>query len=475
METVIRRAIPAAHRRRIRKNLIPRRYVRHGPMSSSHGLKVRYTWGIRCRRRPGPWSEPGLPDVDRRLDSVPALRGGSLRPILFDLMVSCLVVVLALADTRTPRDGWWPGWWLPVCGAALALMCRRNRPETTFASIVILAGIPIMTSLARGIQDPHTLTAPAMDLAVLVALYSTVKYAPHARSGWLATGVTLLGTVLGILAFDQSRSQLGSLTLEATVACLGVWLLGAHSRSRRLLLEGLRERSAAAERERVHLAQLAVATERASIARELHDIVAHSLSVMIVQADGARYTLDRDSERARQAVDTVANTGRDALDEMRRLVAVLRSGETAGTSAHPFARLGELDGLIDRARAAGLTVRIARDGVSPPLPAGIELTLYRIVQESITNVIKHAGPGATIDIQFSYTPAAAEIHVLDDGGPTVSGDDAPADSMPCGGNGLIGLRERVAMYDGCLLAGPRPDGGWFVNARIPVPLFAASG
>jgi signal transduction histidine kinase len=244
-------------------------------------------------------------------------------------------------------------------------------------------------------------------------------------------------------------------------------------RNRRLYVATLEERAATLERERDHLARIAAADERAAIARELHDVVAHSLSVMIVQADGGTYAFDRDPEQARRALSTVAETGRDALEDMRRLVAVLRSDSTStGSSPEPEddrrrITLDQLDALAERARSAGLAVRLASNGVRPSLPAAVELTVYRIVQEALTNVLRHAGPGAAVELCLSYGPSEVSLSVVDDGGGLAGLVPVGALLPSTAGHGLVGMRERISVHGGHFEAGPRPDGGWRVTATVP--------
>jgi signal transduction histidine kinase len=241
--------------------------------------------------------------------------------------------------------------------------------------------------------------------------------------------------------------------------------MGYTVRSRRAYVRGLEERAATLEREREHLAQIAVADERAAIARELHDIVAHSLAVMIVQADGGRYAFETDPPQARAALDTVASTGREALEDMRRLVGVLRGvGEPRdGTDDRRPLTMAGLDTLVERARSAGLDVAVERAGVPPALPPAVELAAYRIVQEALTNVLRHAGRDAKVRLGVGYRPDGLELSIVDDGG---ASDRNPPFGTP--GNGLVGMRERISVHNGRFQAGPRLDGGWSVTATLPL-------
>jgi signal transduction histidine kinase len=238
------------------------------------------------------------------------------------------------------------------------------------------------------------------------------------------------------------------------------WVLGDSMRYRRAYYAALEDRAARLERERDAQAQIAAAAERARIARELHDVVAHNVSVMVVQADGASYALDRSPERARQALAAISSTGRQALSEMRRMLGVLRSddGETGVAPLPGIAQLGE---LLEQTRATGLTVSFTVEGVPAPLPGGLALAAYRIVQESLTNTRKHGGPAASAQVLLRYCEDVLVLQITDDGFGSAAGADG-------GGHGLTGMRERVALYNGTLQAGPLPGGGYQVTARLPV-------
>jgi signal transduction histidine kinase len=220
------------------------------------------------------------------------------------------------------------------------------------------------------------------------------------------------------------------------------------------------ERAARIERQRAEEARAAVAEERARIARELHDVVGHSVSVMTVQASGVRRLLKPEQEREREALLVVEQAGREALAEMRRLVGVLRRPEEAPALA-PQPSLQHLDRLVEQAREAGLPVDVQIEGEATELPAGLDLTAYRLVQEALTNAIKHA-QATRADVIVRYGDGVVELAVTDDGH---GSSDGSADS---GGHGLVGMRERVAVYGGELEAGPKPGGGFALRARLPL-------
>ncbi|MDG9678118.1 histidine kinase [Micromonospora sp. DH14] len=389
--------------------------------------------------------------------------GRSLRGVAFDVAVAALVVLVSLA-AAVSQPGGWAATAVGV-GMAVALLFRRTHPGVVTVAVAVLALIQVVARWGPLIYD----------VAVLIALYSVVKYGRRLRDGVLAGAVAAVGVLLAA-AQTPNVIQWWVTALWYALVTGAVWLVALNVRTRRLYVLSLEERAATLEREREAESRAAVAEERTRIARELHDVVAHSMAVMIVQADGARFMLDRDPAQARTAVKVVADTGRQALEEMRRLVGVLRdAGPTGGdddaagpaVAADPEHRrlaLAELPDLLARFADAGLHVRSTATGTPPTLPPGLELTVYRVVQEALTNALKHAGVGASVEVVLSYTVEAVVVRVVDDGRgrPLVS----PA---PPGGHGLLGMRERVTVYDGSLTAGPRPTGGWQVEVRLPLP------
>jgi signal transduction histidine kinase len=369
-----------------------------------------------------------------------------VRPALFDALVSLLVVALTLIS-YPPQEQ------LPLrligFGMAAALLARRRYPLAVTAVVSALA-------LQQVIWYPPTNDPLPYDVAVLIAMYSTVKYGRRLRDAILAALPVATGIVIEVIRHSDRNNTVYIAAFYLAV-CAGTWLGGYTVRTRRLYVAGLEERAATAERERDHLARIAVVEERTTIARELHDVVAHSLAVMIVQADGATYTLDRDPEQARVAIKQVAATGRDALEDMRRLVGVLR-----GRSPSPDAgerQRGTLDQLLAR---AGIPVEVRITGDRPELPAAVELTVYRLVQEALTNVLRHAGPGAAVRLDIRYRPGSVAVEMVDDGAGAPAG---PADRPD--GHGLVGMRERVLVHGGTFEAGPVLGGGWRVHAEIP--------
>jgi signal transduction histidine kinase len=241
-------------------------------------------------------------------------------------------------------------------------------------------------------------------------------------------------------------------------------LLGLTVSTRRAYLAELEERARRLERERDQQAQLAAATERARLARELHDIVAHNLAVMIALADGAAFTATVAPERAADAMQQVSGTGRQALAEMRRLLGLLRDSQPpqAPSELAPQPGLEDLDELVDQVRAAGVRVTLTRAGVAGAWGPGAGLAVYRIVQEALTNTLKHAGPQASAQVRLRYTAAGVDLEITDDG----AGRPAQPAAATAGGHGLAGMTERAASYGGEVQAGPCRGTGWRVRARL---------
>jgi signal transduction histidine kinase len=271
---------------------------------------------------------------------------------------------------------------------------------------------------------------------------------------------------------NQPRHQLDFFLVTALLYLLvpvSVWVLGDSMGYRWAYSAALEERAIRAERERDAQAQIAAAVERARIARELHDVIAHSLSVMVAQADGGAYAFDAAPERSREALAEIGRTGRQALSEMSSLLGILRTGAEAPPLA-PAPAAAEVAQLVAQAREAGMRVVHTVEGPVRPLPGGLSLTVYRIVQEALTNVRKHAGPGAAAEVTFRYGQEELLVRVADDGrGAAHLPRYGAAPIADLVGHGLAGMRERAAMYGGTVQAGPRPCGGFEVTARLPLP------
>jgi signal transduction histidine kinase len=362
------------------------------------------------------------------------------RSLAFDLLVAAGVAVLTFPGLFQSHL---PGLTVAIgLGMAVALLWRRRAPLAVMGVISCLALLQVLTR-----PEGPTIPLP-FDVAVLIAMYSVVKYGRRLSHGLLAGGVTAIGAVIAV-AVNATATGWWTLALTYAGICGSTWLTAYTMRNRRRYVESLEERAETLEREREHLARIAVAEERADIAREIHDVVAHSLAVMVVQADGGRYALDSDRAKARQALEVIAGTGREALADMKKLVGVLRAERT----------VPELPDLVSRARTAGLTVR-EDIGQVGDLPAAVRLTVSRIVQEGLTNVLRHAGSGATVTLSVRKDGGKVKLSVIDDG---LGASGVPVKD----GHGLIGMRERIAVHGGTLRAGPRFAGGWSVEAEIP--------
>ncbi|GAA2531811.1 two-component sensor histidine kinase [Winogradskya humida] len=368
-----------------------------------------------------------------------------------DLLVSGSVAALAT---------WW--WHRSPLGgllfgvlAGLLLLARRHRP------LVVLGSVMVLTVLTASVEvDGTKLHEGMLLLTVGIAMYAAVVHAAT-RRGVIAGGLGgLLFASLLLSAHPNTDAgwqpiRLGDLVHNAATMLGFAAVIGVAG----LTVRFTRERVRSTERERDHVARIAVAEERTQIARELHDIVAHSLSVIVLQANGAAYAFDHDPARAREALRTIGATGSDALEEIRQLVELLRGAGDGPFDRNPVA-LDQIGAVVQRARDAGLTAELIIDGTPPEVPSAVALAFYRIVQESLTNTLKHAGPAPTATVRVQNRPDFIQIDVTDTG--------TTIDMENYSGHGLIGMRERVSLHGGSFDAGPDPDGGWRVHARIPL-------
>ena len=260
-------------------------------------------------------------------------------------------------------------------------------------------------------------------------------------------------------AFAERSSDPGEYVFTAIIVVGAPWLAGRAVRNRAQKAAALQELAFQLEREREQLAEMAVADERSRIAREMHDVVAHSMSVMVIQAGAARKMMDKDPARATEALNSIEETGRKGLAEMRRLLGVLRK-EDDGAALAPQPGVDRIEDLVHRARSAGQPVELEVEGEPRPLTTGVDLSVYRIVQEALTNTMKHSH-GASARVHLRWGERLLDVEVSDDGpGPYVNENG--------GGNGLIGMRERVEIYGGTIEAGPADGGGFRVHATLPV-------
>jgi signal transduction histidine kinase len=355
----------------------------------------------------------------------------------------------------------------------LPVALRRRAPVTAFGALLIL-GV-----LLSGLSPTVT---GALFLGAAYVLY-TVTVESRRRTGAAALGLILVVTVaLVSVGHVRTRGPDPGVLVPVALANVIAWMTGYSVRQRRLYVVTLQQQAA----------NSAVAEERLRIARELHDVVAHSMSVIAVQAGYGQYVIDASPTGAREALGAIQATSRDALEEMRRMLGVLRQqdgmsgpaglapvlgGVAAGRGAQPAQAplapapgLAGLDRLIERTRGAGVRVTLEVTGRPRPAPAGVDLSAYRIIQEALTNVVRHAGTGAWCVVTVAYTDADLVVRVTDDGGLPVtllSPSVAPAGS----GHGIVGMRERVHLCGGTFSALPRPEGGFCVMAALPLPAF----
>lgn len=339
--------------------------------------------------------------------------------------------------------------WLPA-------LARRRAP---------LAGLAAAAALLGAFWVSRGLAPEALLPAGLVLFWLLAVVAEHRPTREVVAGAVLVAALpvtVAVVAFagqpgGQSVVPLTALTVLALV-------VGRNRRTRTSLMQALEDRAHRAERERDARDRVAVADERARIAREVHDVVAHNISVMTALADGAGYAMDAGATGpARQAVGQVASTGREAIAEMHRLLGVLRADGAAVADA-PTPGLDQLDRLVEQVRAAGLAVTVTVTGSPSQLPATAQLAVHRLVQEALTNTLTHARDARTARVGLTWTPGSLEVEVRDDGRGTTPRPDPDRAS----GHGLVGMRERFGAWGGSVETGPGEHGGWRVRAALPL-------
>jgi len=378
-----------------------------------------------------------------------------------------LVTFFGRAPVRSPR--WWaldvaltlavvgfsaPNWVkadvspapaiVVVLAGTVPLVWRRLRPVQVFAVVVVV-------NAAAGLWNLHLASGPAL----LVALYTVASWCPR-RQAVIAAWVVEACAVAAAVGIEGSGWWFASIFLTGMVAAaVG---LGLYAATRRDYLRELHDRAERLERERERDTALAAAAERARIAREMHDIVAHHLTVMVALSDGAAAAA-KELPRAAEAMRSVSATGRQALADTRRLLGVLGHGEE-DASRQPLPGLGDIETLVAAVRAAGLPVNYEISGPAAPLATDAQITVYRIVQEALTNTLKHGGVGTRASVRLRYLPGELRVDIDDDG----AGADAPAPQTA--GRGLAGMRERVHAFGGQVDSGPRSPSGWRVSAQL---------
>lgn len=335
------------------------------------------------------------------------------------------------------------------------LIWRRSYPELVFFGV---SAIAVLQWLAGIELQPG-------NVGLLVALYTISVYG-EVRFSRIALGIGGLGVLMATARYWANSDWRQQITMMVALGALvfGVWAFGERRRTRGLYVAQLEERAVQAERDRDREATLAVTNERTRIAREIHDVVAHGLSIMIVQADGGLYAADASPEQAKKALATIGDTGRASLTEMRKMLGLLKQdeqNELDPNQPRPQPGVSSLPELVENVREAGLTVDYEVTGTPRDLPALLGLTAYRIVQEGLTNTLKHAGPGARTSVTLDFGREMLTVVVTDDGR---GGGVAPS-SDP--GHGLVGMRQRASISGGTVNAGPKAGGGYEVVAKLP--------
>jgi signal transduction histidine kinase len=360
--------------------------------------------------------------------------------------------VLSVLPTRSPAALLWR---IPfVVGLTAPLAWRRRAPRTVFAVVAALAYVQWWATGGFLVDE----------LAVLLALYTVAAQGPR-RWAVAAFSVAELGALLAVLRW----SGIGSVFAFAVLSGPGVaaFVAGINTATRRAYLAALEERASRLQLEAEQRERLAAAAERARIAREMHDVIAHHLAVVIALADGGAAVVDTDPSQAGEVLAAVSRTGRTALAQMRAMLGVLRADDAPAPLA-PAPCVSDLESLIADMCATGLSVQLSRHGTLPdPVAPGLEATVVRIVQEALTNTLKHAGPAAQARVRVRITDHHVDIDVTDDGGTQPA--SRPRDITVSGsGHGLVGMQERVGSYGGLIHARPLPGRGWRVHATLPV-------
>jgi len=390
------------------------------------------------------------------------LRSGWWTPVRTDAALAGGVYAVEMMMYLAGPAEWYAyaGPWLPVT-TAVSLVPIVLRRRWTWLAVGLTAAL-----IAIGTLDKTLWSAQGVSLWVVaytLAAYETWwRAALTSAALWLANDLAFVVALRGGTLVDTSGKPLISLSaglLVNAVVMLVIFMLGRTIRARREASKALAERASVAEASRHDHAEQAVAEERRRIARELHDVVAHHVSVIGVMATGARRVLKHDYDAAEQALTTIEQTSRTTLRELRRLLFLLRVESESESQLSPQPGLESMRNLVEQVHEAGLPAVLRVDGDAVPLDPGVSLTAYRIVQEALTNALKHAGP-ATAEVRLVYAPELLTIEVFDTG-------HGPREGM-APGHGLLGMRERVSVYGGTLRTGPRPGGGFRVYAKIPV-------
>jgi signal transduction histidine kinase len=365
--------------------------------------------------------------------------------LMTDGAVALIVFAVSFLSIERPQRSFAAG--LLTLLLALPLACRRRAPITVFLVIAVVAFAQWLVGIVL-----------LADIALLAALY-TVAACSARRSAVAGFFILEGGAALAAAQWSPGEPAIATFALLSGVVVAAL-VSGLYFRARRSHVASLVERAARLEFERDQQALLAATAERARISREMHDVMAHSLAVMISLANGATAKLERDPEQSREALESISELGRQALDDTRQLLSVLRTRE--GTAPRAPQGIEEIADLVDRTASTGLAVTLTVCGDPVPVAAGVGLSAYRIVQEAVTNAVKHAEGATAVGVELAWTPRHLQITVANDG----HGVGRSTDSA--GGFGLAGMRERAALYGGTATAGPGRGGGWTVKATIPL-------
>jgi signal transduction histidine kinase len=380
---------------------------------------------------------------------------------LVDPLVVVAVAVLSVAEITTVSNNA-EAWERPADALAYALVLagsvslywRRRAPTLVLAFVTIVLVVVYLREYGA-----------LLSVLGLPAVYAVAAHEDHRRLAWWVMGIASACLVLaaGVSVLDEPEgfaylSLVSMVGFLAAAAAAGVII-----RNRERIFVDTERRAAQAEADRLAEAERAVLRERSRIAREMHDVVAHSMSVIAVQAAAGREIAHSNPDKAAEVFERIETVGREALAELRRMLGVLRETGDEQTSLAPQPGIGDIAAAVEQSSAAGVATKLVVDGEQRALAPGIELAAYRIVQEALTNVRKHAGGSASATVHIAYEPQDVMIEVIDDGRGAVS-----SLSRTGGGHGLIGMRERVEIYGGELTSGPRPGGGFVVRAVLPV-------
>jgi signal transduction histidine kinase len=389
-----------------------------------------------------------------RMTGILAARSLPAKSKAFDLLLAgVLTLFFGLISLTQEHFG-------GILGLAMLvpLIWRRSHPELVFFGVSAVAVFQWL--LGVSLQGGN--------VGLLVALYAISVYGA-VRWSRIALVVGGMGVLMATARYNTSNDWKQQFTMMVSLGALvfGIWAFGERRRTRGLYVQQLEERAAQLERDRDREARLAVSNERTRIAREIHDVVAHGLSIMIVQADGGLYAADASPEQAKKALATIGDTGRASLTEMRKMLGLLKQDaqpELDPNQPRPQPGVSSLPELIDNVRQTGLAVDYQVTGVPRDLPALLGLTAYRIVQEGLTNTLKHAGPGAQTSVLLDFGREMLTVVVTDNG----RGAGLVPGSDP--GHGLIGMRQRASISGGTVSAGPKVGGGYEVIAKLPYNL-----